>query len=183
MGPRRSKNRAMGTERAVSEASLRSIATSNGSVAGCVPMKSQSEVIDFDVYDRIEPGEYLAYCREALLNFNPRFGRRSAFLGWDVYDANGTKIATAKRWLPIGTRNGKPHVGRGTLFYQWWTQANGGHPPTRGDRMTATIFKDRMARVLIADSEPPPRHKGKAPLHHSPYSKVSEVLNWETGLR
>ena len=143
--------------------------------------KTSSSDIDFDVYDCIEPGEYLAYCREALLDFNPRFGRRTAFLGWDVFDANGNTIATAKRWLPVGTRNGKAHVGRGTLFYQWWTQANGGLPPKRGDRMNPNIFKGRMARVLIADSEPPPIHKGKTPPNFSPYSKVSEILSWETG--
>jgi hypothetical protein len=139
--------------------------------------------IDFDLYDRLEPGEYLAYCREALVDFN-RYRRWCVFLGWDVYDDNWTKIGTAKRWLTLSTRNGKAKSGRGTLFYQWWVQAHGGHPPERGDRMNPRIFKDRMARVLIGDSNPQPARKGKpAPKYWTPYSQVSEVLSWETGAR
>jgi len=138
--------------------------------------------IDFDVYDRIDPGEYLAYCREATLKRNPRYGQWTVFLLWDVFSPNGmTKIATVRRWIYIGTRGDKPHVGRGTDFWNWWVQANDGHPPTRADRMTPRIFTKRMARVEVTDSGPPKARKGEAPKPHNPYSIVKRVLSWETG--
>ena len=142
---------------------------------------NQSEVIDFDVYDRIEPGEYLAYCREAKLKRNPRYGQWTVFLLWDVLTPDGEMIAAVRRWIYIGARAGKPHVGRGTDFWNWWVQANDGHPPTRTDRMTPRIFEKRLARVMIADSQPPRPRRGEAARPHVPYSIVRRVLSWETG--
>jgi hypothetical protein len=131
------------------------------------PQKS-FERVEWRYYDRIETGEYSGYCASATIYFDPAYKRHTCLLLWDVIHA-GETIARVRQWLNLG--NGKrPKVSRRSKYWVEWIKANGGQPPLRADRLSRTIFKNRIARILVADSASP-----------VPYSVVREILSWETG--
>jgi len=125
--------------------------------------------IEWREYDRIEPGEYRAYCRSAKHYHDLRFKRWTCLLRFVVLSNDLLCVlARVAMWMNLGKRD-RPHAGRGSRYFKEWVRAHGG-PPARRDRLSPTVFKRRMAHVQIADT------KGQVP-----YSKVSKIIAWETG--
>jgi hypothetical protein len=127
--------------------------------------------ITWDDYPCIQPGEYLAICRTAKLYRDPGFKRWVCLLLWDVVrELSLDPIARrVPMWLNLG-EGPKPHAGRRSRYLQEWIRANDGRPPNRGDRVSPRIFSRRLARVQIEDAN-----------SQIPYSKVGQILSWETG--
>ena len=109
--------------------------------------------ITHDAYDRIHPGEYLAYCRAARVYRDPQFKRWTCVLRWDAFDESGFRvIGRIQQWLSLGQPKNrdprKPHASRRSTYWQAWIRANGG-PPSRADRLASSVFTQRMARVVV----------------------------------
>jgi hypothetical protein len=129
--------------------------------------------ISWSDYPHVEPGEYRAYCRVAKTYFDVRFKRWTCLLRFDLL-SNDSQRVLAERipfWLSLGYGE-KPHASRGSRYFATWLDANGGHKPRRSDRLSHRIFLRRICRVRVADSE-----------SKTLYSKVREILSWETGMR
>jgi hypothetical protein len=131
--------------------------------------------ITHDAYDRIAPGEYLVYCRAARVYRDPQFKRWTCLLRWDVFDEAAVRVVgQVPQWLSFGQPrkdrdNTKPHASRRCGYWREWVRANGA-APSRADRLAASVFVKRMARVVVRDTSGP-----------SPYSVVDRILRYETG--
>jgi hypothetical protein len=146
--------------------------------------------IDFSgaLYDRIEPGQYKAIAGRARVYWDRRFMRHTCLIEFAVLNESGTAaIARIPLFLNLGTDRAKPRAGRCSLFWQVWVSANGGRQPARGDRMTAGIFKRRVAVVEVGDTKHAARPKlsgGKISYElipaEQPYSIIGRVISWET---
>jgi hypothetical protein len=133
----------------------------------CVTQVEQE--IQWQDYDRIEPGAYPAYCRWAKRYFDRGFKRWTCLLRFDVLSSDFMQvIARVPMWLNLGAKD-KPHAGRRRRYFAEWVRANGG-APHRTDRLSPDVFTRRIARVEVADTK-----------SDAPYSKVSKILSWETG--
>lgn len=125
--------------------------------------------IEWRDYDRIEPGEYSAFCTWAKSYRDGGFKRWTCLLRFEVFSGDGMRvIARVPWWLNLGDK-AKPHAARRGRYFREWGRANGG-PPARGDRLSPRVFVRRMARVAIADTNA-----------EAPYSVVREVIEWQTG--
>jgi hypothetical protein len=62
--------------------------------------------------------------------------------------ADGAKRRTKGRRSSPGVTEFLP-VGRGTKFYRMWVIANGGRKPTRRDRMSTSVFQNRLLRARV----------------------------------
>lgn len=120
-------------------------------------------------YARIEPGEYLAYCRTARVYRDPAFGRIVCLLRFDVLsDDMLTVRAKVPMWLNLGA-GPKAHAPRRSRYFTEWVRARGA-PPVRADRLSPKVFTCRLAKVCVGDNN-----------SMVPYSVVKEILAWETG--
>jgi hypothetical protein len=122
-------------------------------------------------YPRIPPGEYRAYSAVAKFHLDKAFQRWVCFVLWDVFSEALQCVARVPHWWNLGNGD-KPRASRRGKYFAEWVRANGG-PPTRGDRLSPTVFRHRMARVEIGDTDP-----AKSP---APYSVVRRIVEWETG--
>jgi len=122
-------------------------------------------------YPRIAPGVYRAYCAVAKFHNDRSIRRWVCFLRWDVFTDDMKFIARVPLWWNLGNGD-KPRAGRRSKYFLEWIRANGA-PPTRGDRLAPSVFRHRMARVEIGDTDPV-----KSP---APYSVVRKIVEWETG--
>jgi hypothetical protein len=128
--------------------------------------------IEWVEHPRIAPGIYRAYSAVARVYFDPGYRRWVCFIRWDVLSACLTNvIARAPLWWTLG-KDAKPRAKRRGKYLAEWVRANG-KPPLRGDRLSPNVFRHRMAKVEIADTDPQ-----KSP---APYSVVRKILEWETG--
>jgi hypothetical protein len=128
--------------------------------------------IEWREYPRIEPGTYAAYCKWGKRYRDPAFRRWTCLLRWDVLtDDLLTVIASVPMWLSLGSRE-RPWASRRGNYLKEWVRANGG-PPVRDDRLSPRVFTQRIARVLVGDTDPT-----KSPV---PYSVVRRIVSWETG--
>ena len=132
-------------------------------------VKNSEPTIEWSDYDRISPGIYPAYCREAKIYRDPSYKRWTCLILFNLLseDLHRT-IAKVPMWLNLGSGS-RPQAGRRSKFFLERIRATG-CPPARGDRLSVTAFARRMATVQVADT------KGLAP-----YSKVLNVLSWDTG--
>lgn len=138
-------------------------------VQGPALVPEREPEIEWQRYDRIQPGVYPAYCRWAKHYRDPGFKRWTCLLRFDVLSDDLLRVlARVPFWMNLGDRD-KPRAGRRRRYFKEWVRANG-EPPTRRDRLSPKLFIGRMARVEIGDT------KGDAP-----YSVVREILSWETG--
>jgi hypothetical protein len=71
-------------------------------------------------------------------------------------------------FISLGER-AKPHASRRGKYWNEWIRANGG-PPRRGDRLSPKIFKGRVARIQVADTD-----------SAAAYSTVRSIISFETG--
>lgn len=126
--------------------------------------------IEWQDCPRIEPGVYRAYCGWAQTYQDPGYKRWTCLLRFDVLtDDLGQVIARVPFWMNLG-EGAKPHASRRGRYLPEWVKANGG-PPMRNDRLSPRVFRHRMARVQVGDTE-----KSAAP-----YSIVQKIVAWETG--
>jgi hypothetical protein len=131
--------------------------------------RTNSDLIGWNEYTRIAPGEYRAYCKWGKHYRDPGFRRWTCLLRWDVLSDDLLKvIACVPQWFSLGSRE-KPHASRRGSYLPEWIRAYGG-PPARRDRLSPGVFVQRMARVEIGDTEGP-----------APYSVVRRIIEWETG--
>jgi hypothetical protein len=131
--------------------------------------RGQKREIEWSDYPRIAPGIYLAYCVWAKWYRDPGFKRWTCLLRFDVLSNEGlTVVARVPWWLDLGNGD-KPHAGRRGRYFSVWILANGA-APTRGDRLSPSVFLHRMARVEIGDTA-----------CGVPYSVVRKILSWESG--
>ena len=125
--------------------------------------------VGFDDYDRIEPGIYRAYCREARIYRDPFYKRWVCLLRWDVLDNSSQHtIARVPQWFSLGSAE-KPHAGRRSKYFAEWIRANGA-PPSRRDRLPCSVFRRRAAKIEVRDTN-----------GVFPYSVVNAILDYETG--
>lgn len=125
--------------------------------------------IDWKDYARIQPGEYRAYCKWARQYRDPGFKRWVCLLLWEVLADDLVRVmACVPLWLPLGCKE-RPCASRRGKYLPEWIRANGG-PPARRDRLSPNVFKHRMARVEIDDTQGP-----------APYSVIRKIVEWETG--
>jgi len=123
--------------------------------------------ISFYHADRLEPGEYAAYCRSARVYRDARFQRWVCAVQFDIKtdDLLGT-LGRVSWFLNLGARE-RPHAGRRGKYWTAWVQANGA-PPKRRDRLSPQIFERRMARIIVGD------------VADRFYSVVRKIIVWET---
>src|SRR5215469_2171396 len=115
--------------------------------------------ITHDVYDRIAPGIYLAYCRAARVYWDPQFKRWTCLLRWDALNEGGMRVlGRVAQWLSFGKAknrdSNKPHASRRASYWREWNRANGA-PPSRADRLSPSVFTKRMATVEVRDVNSP----------------------------
>jgi hypothetical protein len=126
---------------------------------------------------RLEPGQYRAYCRSAKIYRDRGFGRWVCPVQFDILDANLMVVGRLPWFLNMGTRE-RPHAGRRSKYFLAWVKANGG-PPARRDRLTPQIFMRRYAMVEVGDTV---KNFAQQPVTSDfAYSVVRSVLEWETG--
>jgi hypothetical protein len=131
---------------------------------------NNEQAVEWMEYPRIEPGDYPAYCAWAKWYWDASYNRWTCLLKFKVLSANHMDtLATVPMWFNGGAGE-RPRAGRRTLYFSAWIMANGG-PPVRKDRLSASVFVRRIARVRVADTT-----KGPAP-----YSVVREIIAWSTG--
>ncbi|MGA9986682.1 MAG: hypothetical protein WA383_21395 [Terriglobales bacterium] len=142
--------------------------------------KQQEPEISWRSYDRIEPGEYVAYCRAADVYLDSEFRRWVCRTQWTVFDDSRTnKLADLTKFFNLGEGRKPRATSRRSHYRQAWIAANGGQSPTRGSRMEPTIFVHRFARIEVADVE---KDRNQMTLSADQvYSVVRRILSWETG--
>ena len=132
---------------------------------------ARESAVEWREYPRIAPGRYQAYCALAKFHFDRSIRRWVCFLRWDVLREDGTLIARVPLWWNLGDGD-KPRASRRGKYLREWVRANG-RPPPRGDRLSPAVFRHRIARVEIGDTEPAEK----------PDSILRSAKNfeWETG--
>lgn len=129
--------------------------------------RADSDVIEWNDYPRIAPGEYRAYCKWGKQYRDPGLHRWTCLLRWDALTEDLLRVvACVPQWFPLGDRD-KPRASRRGKYLPEWIRAKGG-PPARGDRLSPNVFVHRMARVEIGDTKGP-----------APYSVVRRIIEWE----
>lgn len=127
--------------------------------------------IEWREYDRITPGVYRAYSIVAKRHFDRSIRRWVCFVRWNVLSDDLSRVvARVPLWWNLGNHN-KPRATHRGKYLREWVRANGG-PPSRGDRLSPQVFRNRMARVEVDDTDPK-----KSPI---PYSVVRKIIAWET---
>jgi len=140
----------------------------------------QEPEIAFRYHDHIEPGEYVGYCRSAQIYFDQNYRRWGCCLQFDVFAGDRiTLIAKVTKFFNLG--EGDKPAARSRRRHYWiaWCAANGGRPPRRGDQLSTRIFVRRYAKVRVVDVTK--NSAGVVAGADMVYSKVSEILAWETG--
>ena len=128
--------------------------------------------IEWREYDRITPGVYRAYSIVAKHHFDRSINRWVCFVRWNVLSDDLSRvIARVPLWWSLGDGD-RPRASRRGKYLKEWVRANGS-PPPRGDRLSPRVFRHRMARVEVDDTDPK-----KSPI---PYSVVRKIIAWETG--
>jgi hypothetical protein len=127
--------------------------------------------ITCDEYPRITPGEYYALCTSSKIYRDGLYKRWVLRLRWNVLPSNSCFEPIARdvpMFISLGER-AKPHASRRGKYWNEWIRANGG-PPCRGDRLSPKIFKGRVARIQVADTD-----------SAAAYSVVRSIISFETG--
>ena len=135
---------------------------------------SDSPIVEWADHPRVPPGIYRAYSVVAKVYFEKGYRRWVCFIRWNVLASDLMRVvARVPLWWTLGEGE-RPHAGRRSKYFTEWVRANAG-PPSRNNRLSPNVFRQRMARVEIGDTDP---HRSPAP-----YSVVRKILEWETGPR
>ena len=144
---------------------------SKPTAVGLKVIAGREPAVELREYPRIAPGVYRAYCALAKFHFDKFYRRWVCFVRWDVFtDDLARVIARVPLWWNLGTE--RPRASRRGKYLAAWVRANSG-PPPRADRLSPAVFRHRMARVEIGDTD-----SQKSPI---PYSVVRRIIAWETG--
>lgn len=135
--------------------------------------------IEFNSWPRVTPGVYEAYSRRASIYWDKHFKRWVCLVRFSVMGPEQKELGIFPWYLNLGSDKAKPKAGSRGNFYSAWMAANGGRRPERQDRMTADVFKHRMATVEIADTGK--NHLQQSVSEGSCYSVVRQVKSWNTG--
>lgn len=140
--------------------------------------------VDWSQDLRVEPGEYQAVSTFAKLYCDPQFKRWVCLIRWRLIAGDGqSTVGTVPMWLAGLGRGERPRATRRGSYWAAWTLAHGG-PPARGDRLSPSVFRRRLALVQVADSQewrPDRDGKPKLVAAAAPYSKVTRIIEWLTG--
>lgn len=126
---------------------------------------------------RLAPGAYPAYCRAAKTYRDPVFKRWVCAAQFDVLSESQETLGRLTWFLNLGSAD-KPQVTRRRKYWAAWVKANG-RPPQRRDRMSAHVFKNRYATVVVADTTRDSRQDLET--KDLAYSVIRDVLSWDTG--
>ncbi len=102
--------------------------------------------------DHIAPGEYPAFSRHSKIFWDGMYKRWVCLVNFDILDDHLSAIAKLGWFSNLG-KGDKPHAGHRSKFWAAWILANSGRNPKRIDRLTASIFPNRHAVVLVRDVE------------------------------
>lgn len=134
--------------------------------------------ITFTVQPRIEPGEYIGYCRSTSLYLDKQFRRWVCAVQFDVFDELGIGILARVTWyLNLGSKRKAAARRRGN-YWLAWIRANGAQPK-RTDRMSPKVFEHRYAVVVVADTQK--AHNSGSIDPDLSYSIIRKVVEWRTG--
>jgi len=122
--------------------------------------------------ERIEPGEYQAICRAAEYGYA---WRRTLFLRFVIV---GPKYEGVGLFMACHRPSGKLRH-RHKLWQQWSLVL--GRNPFRGERLNKEIFKGKMYRVLVRDTDRKFETSERMP-DHMQYSVVKTILEVLTGV-
>jgi hypothetical protein len=140
--------------------------------------REQPPEISWTFAARIDPGEYPAYSRSAMVYRDGQFKRWVCAVQFDVLDGSLTRVIARLTWyLNLGSRD-YPRAGRRTNYWQAWVRANGG-PPKRNDRLSPRVFERRHALVRVEDTGK--TYRQKAIGADEIYSVIRDVVEWQTG--
>jgi hypothetical protein len=140
--------------------------------------KRREPEIGWRFAERIEPGEYPAYCRSAAVYYDRQFKRWVCAVQFEVLDSSLMNVAARVTWyLNLGSRE-KAHIGRRSKYWAAWVKANGG-PPKRGDRVSPRVFQARHALVTVEDTSK--NHRQEVIAAEQSYSVIRDVVEWQTG--
>lgn len=99
-----------------------------------------------DDLPHIPPGEYDAICigTERGRSWG---GREDIYVRFRLYDGpcHGTDL------FMVCTYHAKARLSRRHKYWQQWTLANDG-PPLPGEKLSASVFRNRMFRVIVRDT-------------------------------
>ena len=137
----------------------------------------------FDQYDapiaeelpvRIPPGEYDASCYDTEKGISWG-GHESIYIKFRIYcgEFDGTELFMACTYHP------KSEITYRHKYYQQYSMANGG-PPQKGQRLSPSIFKNKMYRVLVRDTKRKFLNGQLMPAFHQ-YSVVDTILETLSG--
>jgi len=144
-----------------------------------IPEREEPE-IRFRHQDRMEPGEYPAYCRSSQIYPDGPYARWVCVLQFDILDDWWINLlARLTCFLNLGSGEQPRANSRRSKYWRTWVAANGGVAPRRVDRMSPRIFERRYGVVLVADVEKNFQQisLGSAEM----YSVVREIVHWEPG--
>jgi hypothetical protein len=132
------------------------------------------EFLFHDSAVHIPPGDYLAFCERGWLYVDPVHRKWTLLLHWTVLTDGGFEVLAENvcQWFNLGPIDRKPKITRRCNYFLAWHKAAGREPSrTRMKDMKPSIFMGKLARVRVADSS-----------GASPFSKVFEILSFETGV-
>jgi len=122
-------------------------------------------------YTRVPPGTYSVVGKtfqgpEWIRQYS-RWSLRIEFVLLD----DGQAVS---RFFNMGSNPNGPHIGRHSLYFRWWTAANG-EPPMRGQKMTTEVFFEGQVFTVkvedaIVDGDRKTKHDGEV------YSRVTELI-------
>ncbi len=125
--------------------------------------------IKWATYPRIEPGEYRAYCKAVRWYFDRPYRRWVCLLRFDVLSPDLLQTVACLPFFLNGGSGEQPKAGRRSRLFREWIRA-AGRAPASGVRPSLQVFRRRIARVVVRDTE-----------GLDPYSVVCQVSAWETG--
>ena len=123
---------------------------------------------------KIIPGEYDAICFDVEHGISWG-GRKSIYLKFKIY---GGEFDGAELFM-VCTYGIKSKMSYRHKYYQQFSIANGG-PPGRGRRLSPSIFKNKMYRVLVRDTDRKFPNQRSMP-QFLQYSVVDTILELLTG--
>jgi hypothetical protein len=139
-------------------------------------VKSTELEISLQARDHITPGQYPAFSRSAKVYRDGMFKRWTCLVNFDVLADDSFSVIARLGWFLNLGRGEKPNAGHRSKFWAAWIAANGASPK-RGDRMSANIFRNRHATIIVRDTERDFRGVTSGGL----YSVVETVTAWNTG--
>ena len=135
-------------------------------------MKSSRVVMVSSPYPLLDPGEYVAFCREASLAWARQWKKWIARLAFEPQTYSGRSYqGTLCKFLSLGTNPEFPYAGPHSAFRLLYVEANGGQP--MGPEVTLRIFEGLHCEIRVETVTKDRHGKERRPEHW--YSIIREV--------